>query len=434
MRSAFEDPEDARRKGARARTDLAAGHAPDVAGRAMKARLERVRGPVAGVRRPAPVPGALDVDHVRERAAGGPPTPRSYRFGAPQRVARKALLRTLKPYTAHARTVDLEIVRGLEAIDRSLLAVTRAEEDRIDDLAGQVDRLRADLDRALGFMASFGVGEVAAHGDALELGDWPQAPDEPWTPDYFERHREFVTRALDDPVLLNLLKSDRPLPPGYGVGFDERVVEFPWGVTRNLGGRVLDAGSTLNHPHVLIRLRPRVDDLHIVTLAPEQHAFPFLDVSYVYADLRDLPIRDATYDHVTSLSTLEHVGMDNAQYGDASPRSSEPAADVATAMAELRRVLKPGGTLYFTVPYGHAADLGWQQVFDAGGLDALVAAFSPAHVSREFFGYTAGGWQRTSAADVADARYRDHFAAPEPAADRAVAARAIACVTLRAPG
>ena len=58
-----------------------------------------------------------------------------------------------------------------------------------------------------------------------------------------------------------------------------------------------------------------MDALHVVTLAPEEEAYPFLDVSYLFADLRRLPLRDETYDRVVSMSTLEHVGMDNSYYG-----------------------------------------------------------------------------------------------------------------------
>jgi hypothetical protein len=123
--------------------------------------------------------------------------------------------------------------------------------------------------------------------------------------------------------------------------------------------------------------------------------------------------------------------MDNAQYGDPTPRSNDPGADLALAIGELRRVLKPGGRLYATVPFGRAADLGWQRVFDAAGLDALVDAFGPAEQRREFFLYSAAGWQRSTADEAADAVYRDHFGDPAPSADRAVAARAIACLSLR---
>jgi SAM-dependent methyltransferase len=382
-------------------------------------------------------PGAFDATPLRERVSQGPMTPAVYRFGAPQRAARKALLRGLKPYTAHARSVDAGLLQGLEAVNRGLQSLTDrsmrwdAQAARMDDLVGQVDRLRYDLDVALRYLSSFGVGDPAAHSEAV--GPWPEAPARPWTPEYVERHREFVTRALDDPALIAALRAGRELPAGFGVGFDERVVEFPWTVTRDLTGRVLDAGSTLNHPHVIVRIRPRVDELDIVTLAPEPQSFPFLDISYLFADLRELPVRDAIYDRVVSISTLEHVGMDNTQYGDEGPRSSDPSADVARAMAEMRRVLKPEGKLFITVPYGAKADLGWQRVFDLEGLDELVDAFGPREQHREFFRYTAAGWQRSDPQEAADSVYRDHFAESEsePPPDRAVAARAIACVELR---
>jgi SAM-dependent methyltransferase len=436
MREVFEHPEQAAEKGRRGRADIRERHSLEAAGRVMTARIARA---VGGFRtgRGTQGPGAFDATPLRERVSQGPMTPAVYRFGAPQRAARKALLRGLKPYTAHARSVDAGLLQGLEAVNRGLQSLTDrsmrwdAQAARMDDLVGQVDRLRYDLDVALRYLSSFGVGDPAAHSEAV--GPWPEAPARPWTPEYVERHREFVTRALDDPALIAALRAGRELPAGFGVGFDERVVEFPWTVTRDLTGRVLDAGSTLNHPHVIVRIRPRVDELDIVTLAPEPQSFPFLDISYLFADLRELPVRDAIYDRVVSISTLEHVGMDNTQYGDEGPRSSDPSADVAQAMAEMRRVLKPEGKLFITVPYGAKADLGWQRVFDLEGLDELVDAFGPREQHREFFRYTAAGWQRSDPQEAADSVYRDHFAESEsePPPDRAVAARAIACVELR---
>ncbi len=447
MREVVEHPDEARRRGERARADMRERHAPAVAGKVMADRLARVTaGFGASLSAPGRDLGAFDPRPIHERIARGPQTPDRYRFGAPQRAARKALLRGLKPLSVHEKSIDNDLLRSLEAVDRAVqtlaqshgLALGRLADDpaRIDDLAGQVDRLRADLDAALRFLASFGLGTPAqiAQTTALGLGDWPVAPEQPWSPEYVERHREFVTRALGDPSLLVALRAGRPLPAGYGVGFDERVVEFPWTVTRDLRGRVLDAGSTLNHPHVLIRVRPHVDELHVVTLAPEEEAYPFLDVSYLYADLRELPMQDATYDTAVSISTLEHVGMDNTQYGDSSPRQGDSAAGRAAAMAELHRVLKPGGSLFVTVPYGRPDDLGWQQIFDAAGLQRLVDGFGGTELEREFFRYDAAGWRRASQSEADGAVYRDHFADPAPASDGAPAARAIACLRLRKDG
>jgi SAM-dependent methyltransferase len=105
--------------------------------------------------------------------------------------------------------------------------------------------------------------------------------------------------------------------------------------------------------------------------------------------------------------------------------------DLAAATAELRRVLKPGGKLFVTLPYGEPADLGWQRVFDAAGIVEIVAAFGAAPEREEYFHYSERGWGRSSAAEAAGAVYRNHFATPEPAPDRAVAARAIACLEFR---
>jgi glycosyltransferase involved in cell wall biosynthesis/SAM-dependent methyltransferase len=431
MRHVVEHPEEARARGERARADMRARHSLEVAGTVMTDRLARIAGGFIPSPRSGLLPGQFDPEPLRERVEHGPLTPRSTRFGAPQRAARKALLRALKPYTAHETSVDKALIRGVEAVDTGVQATHLRIDDlaqRADDMGRQLDEVRLELGLAMRFVSSFGLPDADARAGALQLAGWPEAPEQPWTREYVERHRDFVTRALDDPSLLLAIKTGRPLPSRYGIGFDERVIEFPWTVTRDLTGVVLDAGSTLNHPHVLIRARPLVEELHIVTLAPEQEAYPFLDVSYLYADLRKLPVQDATYDRVVSISTLEHVGMDNEQYGDHGPRAADASAALADAIGELRRVLKPGGKLFVTVPYGEPADLGWQRIFDADGIAEIVGAYGSAPARAEYFRYGELGWMRSDAEAAAGSVYRNHFAAPEPAADRAVAARAIACL------
>jgi SAM-dependent methyltransferase len=264
--------------------------------------------------------------------------------------------------------------------------------------------------------------------DDLDLGQRYPPPEAPFTEVYADAHRRFVCDVLDDQALLARFRSASRLPVDFGVGLDERVVEYPWLLSRGLAGRVLDAGSTLNHPHLLDRVLPSVNSLHIVTLAPEPQSFVDRGVSYVFADLRELPFRERLYDCVVSLSTVEHVGMDNSQYGGASGREGDPAIAAAAALAELNRVLAPEGRLLVTVPYGRREDYGWFRQFGTEDLDALIAAAGARAADVTVYAYSRRGWQLSSLREAAGAVYRE--ASESVPDDRAAAARAVACVEL----
>jgi SAM-dependent methyltransferase len=65
------------------------------------------------------------------------------------------------------------------------------------------------------------------------------------------------------------------------------------------------------------------------------------------ADITQLPFADASVPSLSCMHVVEHVGL--GRYGDA----LDPDGDLK-AIAELKRVLAPGGSLLFVVPVGRA--------------------------------------------------------------------------------
>jgi SAM-dependent methyltransferase len=253
----------------------------------------------------------------------------------------------------------------------------------------------------------------------------PDVP--PETHAYDATHRALISSLLDDESWQALFAAGSQLPLGLGAGYDERVVEYPWLFSRGLSGRVLDAGSVLNHRHVIERLEPRIDGLTIVTLAPEPASFTELGVSYLYEDLRELPFRDGWFDEIVCLSTLEHVGMDNSGYGAEAPRAEDPRAEAAAALRELLRVVRPGGRVHVSVPFGRREDHGWLRQLDRADADDLFSRAGARRRQEVVFRHSSRGWRRAATRRAGRGRYQ---AGPGRARDRAVAARGVLCATI----
>lgn len=158
----------------------------------------------------------------------------------------------------------------------------------------------------------------------------------------------------EEPVIERLSAGAQPLER-VGRGMSERVVEIPW-VMRTLaaeqpGRRVLDIGTAFS-PMVYKRLLVRQP--HLVEVADLAEAQIAGLRSHV-ADVRKLPFADERFDLAVCLSTLEHVGMDNAQYNIESGGEGD-----VQALRELGRVAH---RVLVTVPGGVDQNMGWQRQY-----------------------------------------------------------------------
>ena len=251
----------------------------------------------------------------------------------------------------------------------------------------------------------------------------------PWGPGYFTAKRKAICAGIDQAVMAD----GKQLQPGYGCRIDERVVEYPW-VYAQLPARpglVLDAGSALNYDFLLERAPICDASLSIMTLAPEKRCYWRRAISYQFGDLRDTWFSDGSFDAIISVSTIEHIGLDNTMLytGDVSKNESDNMGFVP-AVAEFKRILRQGGLCLITVPFGRPGVHGWYQVFDQQLVDTVVDTFDPSAHQVDYFGYIDDGWQRVEAAAIEQAEFFDVHEGKPFAPDYAAGARGVACIRL----
>ena len=260
-----------------------------------------------------------------------------------------------------------------------------------------------------------------------------------FSPGYFAFKRYLISQTLADPELLQRFRSGSPLPAGYGKGLDERCVEYPW-LFSQMDSRpeiLLDAGSTLNQEYLLKQSLLHSKNLHILTLAPEQECFWQRGISYIYGDLRDIPSKAELYDTIVCISTLEHIGCDNTEFTGKKEHPENAPKDFLRVMQEFYRLLKSGGRLLLTVPFGKYRHFGNQQQFDEELLRDAISAFGRfASCETTFFRYSRDGWQFSEISACRDCEYvawaaKRPIPRPVPVEpDLATAARAVACLRL----
>ena len=228
-----------------------------------------------------------------------------------------------------------------------------------------------------------------------------------------------------------------PSANAFGAGRTERCIEVPW-ASRWLGDvgeqQILDIGFALSDLDWLAALLGKVEQGASVTavdiITPERVATRYpealrdqaLRTPVIIGDVRTAPVPASSFDVVTCISTIEHVGFDAKGSTDKSafarwssveetPDSRDPAV-TRDVMGAFARALKPGGLALITVPMGKGGavpvqdKLGYftrQFEYDANSWREIVEAPGFRLLEQRFFtGLGDAGWREAeSAADLA---------------------------------
>ncbi len=257
----------------------------------------------------------------------------------------------------------------------------------------------------------------------------------PWSTGYSSFKHRFLQEVLRDEALIEKFRCAQPLPENYAPRLDERVVEYPWTIARlRPQGFFMDAGSTFSTP--LLINHPTIAGRRFVICTFETDWITLnSNISYLYDDLRSTILKDGIFESIVCISTIEHIGMglDLKKYSAKNPWPHADLQGYLEAMREFRRLLKPGGQLLITAPFGKKENHGWLQQYDAQGIEEMKCAFGGEVASETYYRYEASGWKLAEAAECAALSYYNIHASDGFDSDYAAAARAVACLELIKP-
>lgn len=255
----------------------------------------------------------------------------------------------------------------------------------------------------------------------------------PWSDGYENFKWREIERVINGP---NLISSIFPWEElfNFGLGIDERIIEYPW-IISNLSDtpcKFLDAGSAFNYKVILDNRIVSQKEKTILTYYPEQINFNERRISYLYNDLRNIPVREAYFDEIVCQSTLEHIDMDNSMYGydlEFNSKTTVKNYEYLKAVNELLRVLNQKGKLLITVPYGCFENHGFFQQFDSEMISQIKEILEPYGTFYEtYFKYKKDGWKLSYKDECNYARSYNPHTGIGKGDDNAAHSRAICCI------
>ena len=218
---------------------------------------------------------------------------------------------------------------------------------------------------------------------------------------YKVERAKVISAHIDE--ILNL----EDLPEKFiGAGqFDERVVEYAllsWFLKTNAPvGCLMDLGMTLNNDSAKAAVDNFVEELRFVNPAPDEKLVSHTPAKVFSAGIQDFKSLPSDNTFLTSISTVEHVGYDNSQYGLPDTKkyrlpSREPLRLLALFADSV--LVASGASIFVTFPIGrrqlnlHPVTLRFaSQTFGRSDVDFFIAELSRKGFDVRFDSYSIVG-------------------------------------------
>jgi len=223
--------------------------------------------------------------------------------------------------------------------------------------------------------------------------------------------------AKRDPLVQYLIEQiregkelEQTLEGFKGKNYDERIVEYPyfinWLLQQKKVNNILDVGCTLNNKLVQNTLKERCNNVWLCNVAIESKIYVTNSVFYHISSLEKVSPNNKKFPIITCLSTIEHIGFDNSQYGDKTPAKYTKPTDkpLLVSLRKLAKLLKLGGKLLVSFPYGYREVVIHpktckiaSQVFDFSSVKKGLSILKSEGVTSkvEVFKATNTGWVKT---------------------------------------
>lgn len=159
------------------------------------------------------------------------------------------------------------------------------------------------------------------------------------------------------------LFAKQPLKP------TDRYIEYPFAM-RNLPAppaRVLDVGCAGSFfPLLLAAFGYETYGMDIREYAII-NKIKFENFVFVKEDIRNNSFPDNYFDAISAISTIEHIGL-SGRYG-----TDEDLGGDKKALLEMKRIIKPAGSILVTVPFGRAQIIRpYNKIYDGDWIRRII--------------------------------------------------------------